>query len=234
MKNKIKQLLYTTADWTFEALVVVVDHILRFQVKVIKHFFRLTWKMLKFTAWSMAQKNFWKGLLFSIPATAFCVLLALTLSYFKPYTGTYFGHQNKILSDKEKRLYNTVIEYEKRKKELDLLEGLKNNNRDAIVEYIKVKFGSEAKTALAVAKCESNINARRVGDGHLTFISNGVEYGKSYGVFQIRHLQGRPNPEQLKDARFNIDYAYNLKQKQGWKPWTCFAYGYYQKHLSSL
>jgi len=113
----------------------------------------------------------------------------------------------------------------------DLSEGKK----EAIVEYIRHKFGNNSDLALAVADCESHLRANAVGDGHLTFNANGVEYGKSYGVFQIRHLQGRPNPDYLLNAKNNIDYAYEMYERQGgFQAWTCYSAGYYQRHLSSL
>ena len=42
----------------------------------------------------------------------------------------------------------------------------------------------------------------------------------SYGLFQIRALQGRPGPEQLKNAEFNVWYAAQMWSQQGWSPWT--------------
>lgn len=107
-------------------------------------------------------------------------------------------------------------------------------DKQALVRYIESKDW-DTRIALAVADCESGINKDRVGDGSLTFIDGGVEYGKSYGVFQIRHLRGRPNPEKLLDAKFNIDYAYEkVKRDGGWGAWTCYSAKYYEKHLSSL
>lgn len=114
-------------------------------------------------------------------------------------------------------------------------QGLLQGDKEAIVTYIKHKFGDKSDLALAVADCESHLRSNAVGDGHLTFSVNGREYGKSYGVFQIRHLQGRPDPEYLLNAKNNIDYAYEMYEKQGgFQAWTCYSAGYYQKHLTSL
>ena len=71
----------------------------------------------------------------------------------------------------------------------------------------------DSNTALRIAQCESGIRADAIGD-------TGI-YPHSYGVFQIRALEGRPSPEQLLNPIVNVDYAYNLWKSQGWIPWTC-------------
>lgn len=93
--------------------------------------------------------------------------------------------------------------------------------KDEPIEYIKQVFGEHAERAIAIAKCESGLRADARGDGHLTFVEGGTEYGASYGIFQIRHLRGRPKPEQLKDAKFNVEYAKKMFDAQGWGPWSC-------------
>jgi hypothetical protein len=70
-------------------------------------------------------------------------------------------------------------------------------------------------------QCESNGNHKAIGDGHLKFKKNGTEYGASYGLFQIRHLPGRPAPSHLLNAENNVKYAYQIYKAQSWKPWTC-------------
>ncbi len=42
----------------------------------------------------------------------------------------------------------------------------------------------------------------------------------SYGLFQIRALPGRPAPQQLSDPEFNVKYAAQMYNQQGWRPWT--------------
>lgn len=89
----------------------------------------------------------------------------------------------------------------------------------------------QAKIAIAVAKSESHLNPQAIGDGHLAFNRNGIEYGKSYGVFQVRFLEGRPNPNELLDPDKNIAYAYELYQKSGFQPWSQYKNGNYKKYL---
>lgn len=231
MLNKSKQLLQTATDWTFEVVGEVVYQILLLQGKVLKHLFKLTWKMLKFTAWSLTQKNFWKGLSLSIPTTAFCVLLAMTLSYFRPYTGLYFGYENRILSDREKMLLEQVKEYEKRKKEFDFLESLRSGNKEAVRTYIERKFGEASKTALAVFTAESGLTCNRY--------QNWLNSDKSvdHGVAQINsvHLwRVNGDKNKLLDCKTNIDVAYQIYKEQGFKPWVAYQNGAYIKFLSSL
>jgi len=93
------------------------------------------------------------------------------------------------------------------------------------------KFGTSGPLMLAVADCESHLNPNAVGDTTLQYYQNGVRYGASYGIFQIRYLPGRPAPYKLMDPDFNIQYAYDMFKKQGARPWTCYTRGYYKKHL---
>lgn len=83
------------------------------------------------------------------------------------------------------------------------------------------QYNWPVEQALAIMKCESGGRADARGDGHLTYMLNGIEYGASYGLMQIRHLPGRPAPSKLVDPKFNLDYAYGMYKSSGWGPWTC-------------
>lgn len=89
----------------------------------------------------------------------------------------------------------------------------------------------DCNTALAVAKAESGMRCDAIGDGHIAFTKNEIEYGKSYGVFQIRYLVGRPDPSKLLDCAFNINHAHGMYLAQGWRPWSAFTNGSYKKFL---
>lgn len=95
-------------------------------------------------------------------------------------------------------------------------------SEEEIIAYIKTKDWN-TEDAEKISRCECIHFTDFIGDESLTFIDpvDGREYGKSYGPFQIRHLRGRPEPEQLLDPKFNIDYAYGMYVTQGWQPWTC-------------
>jgi hypothetical protein len=93
-------------------------------------------------------------------------------------------------------------------------------------------FKEDCKMAIAVMKAESQGDCTRVGDKHIMFEKDGVNYGASYGCFQIRHLQGRPSPEKLLDPKFNVEYAHQLWKKQGWSPWSVYHNGTYLKYLN--
>lgn len=97
-----------------------------------------------------------------------------------------------------------------------------NKQEDAfdVENYIRQVFKADAEVALAVSFAESGRRCNAVGDGHITFESGGQLYGASYGVFQIRHLKGRPDPSVLLDCKSNIDYAYKIFKAQGFKPWS--------------
>jgi len=93
-------------------------------------------------------------------------------------------------------------------------------------------FGSENLiTAKAIMRAESGCRHDSVGDNHITYAQNGVTYGMSCGLFQIRFLPGRPNCEQMKNPSENIAYAGRLFKASGWKPWSAYLNGSYLRHI---
>ena len=72
------------------------------------------------------------------------------------------------------------------------------------------------QNAYNVMMGESGGNFQAIGDN---FPIRG-QVIPSYGLFQIRALPGRPSPDQLTDADFNVKYAADLWRKEGWRPWT--------------
>lgn len=82
--------------------------------------------------------------------------------------------------------------------------------------------------AIAVMMAESMCNANAVNDN-----PNTGDY--SVGLFQINLIgnlaKDRPSEAKLKDARFNVEYAYKMYQSSGWKPWSAFKNGSYKKYL---
>ncbi len=70
-------------------------------------------------------------------------------------------------------------------------------------------FGTHTDDALKIMECESQGDPNRVGDENLTYWKNGIEYGKSYNLFQYRHLPTRPplTDPVYHDPETNIKYA---------------------------
>lgn len=102
---------------------------------------------------------------------------------------------------------------------------------DAYDDLLARYFGDSIRIAKAVMQAESGCNPASVGDGHLTYVQDGVTYGMSCGLFQIRFLPGRPSCEQMKNPSENIAYAGQMFAGQGWSPWSAFKNGSYLRHL---
>ena len=88
---------------------------------------------------------------------------------------------------------------------------------------ITSKYDWDKAIAYAVCKAESGGNPKAYGDGNTAY--------PSIGLMQIRTLPGRPTKEQLEDPEFNVEYAYNMWKKSGWKPWSAYTNGAYKKYL---
>ena len=113
-----------------------------------------------------------------------------------------------------------LAEVERKRKEANLQTP--QLSEPQVLELIQKYFPmTQWQNATNIARCESGLIPNRVGDTSLKFYENGVMYGMSYGVFQIRHLEGRPSPDQLINAEFNVKYAYGMWESQGWIPWSC-------------
>ena len=89
------------------------------------------------------------------------------------------------------------------------------------------KYDWNTTIAKAVCLAESRGDSQAVGDLRVI----GGIYAPSYGLMQIRALEGRPNAEKLLDPEFNMQYAYELWSRQGWSPWSAYNNETYKKHL---
>jgi hypothetical protein len=85
--------------------------------------------------------------------------------------------------------------------------------------------------ATAISKAESSLNPAAVGDVTLQYQQDGVQYGASYGCFQIRFLPGRKQPLELLQAHINVKVAYDMYKGQSWAPWSAYNNGAYLKHM---
>ena len=88
-----------------------------------------------------------------------------------------------------------------------------------IEQMILDEFGDKAENMLKIARCESQLNPKALGDQKIAYVLNGKQYGTSHGIFQIRHLPGRPEPKELEDPSFNIQYAKKVLKEQGYGAW---------------
>lgn len=77
---------------------------------------------------------------------------------------------------------------------------------------------------------ESGLRCEAVGDHKIAYVKDGIEYGKSYGLLQIRHLPGRPDPSVLLNCTENLKYAYAIFKKQGnFSAWSAYKNNAYKK-----
>jgi len=78
------------------------------------------------------------------------------------------------------------------------------------------KYPWDVEYMLYICKLESGGNVNAVGDLHPI---NGL-LAPSCGLMQIRTLSGRPSCEELKDPEINIEWAWIIYQKQGYRAWS--------------
>ncbi len=112
-----------------------------------------------------------------------------------------------------------------------------------IEAYIRFKFKDNGDQMVKIFTCESGLNPNNVGDTHIMGMLDGEMVGDSIGIAQIRTgdagvydsqpwNRAKANGmtvvefrEKLMDAKFNIDYSYEIYQRQGVNAW----YNCYQK-----
>jgi hypothetical protein len=81
-------------------------------------------------------------------------------------------------------------------------------------------FGSKADVFLKIANKESSCNPLAVGDKHLTYWQNGIQYGMSCGLLQVRYLPGRPSCSEMQNPEANARYALGLYNSGGFRHWS--------------
>ena len=99
-------------------------------------------------------------------------------------------------------------------------EALTSGEKWAVEAEIKKIWGVDSELGLKIATAETGLRCDAVGDGHLAYFKDGVEYGKSYGPFQLRALPGRPPVSALSNCRANIYLAYQWYKEQGPDIWS--------------
>lgn len=104
----------------------------------------------------------------------------------------------------------------------------KKEEPKTVHQLIDQEFPANARPmARKIMNCESGGKEKAVGDTTLTFYvkdknNRTIQYGASYGYFQIRHLPGRPTPSYLLEGENNVKYAANMYRNEGWRPWSCW------------
>lgn len=98
--------------------------------------------------------------------------------------------------------------------------------RVEVIEKIRKAFPGEENVAVAIAKCESSLDPKRIGDTHMKY--------PSIGLFQINQTWHKYPTEQLQNADENIRIAKEIKERWGnWNAWSCWKFGLYEKHLAT-
>lgn len=245
MEKNYEQRSQKAYDLAVDVIANAVVLIINLQIKIIKHLSILGWKVIKFTAWSMTKRNFWKGLLFSVPTTAFCIVLGLYLFSTKHYVGTYFGYKSQLLEAKEmqiKKLQDEVIE---KQKELEKWESLKNGDYEAVKIEVQRVFKQNWKVMFATIQAE---NAPRNGKFNCKVVQDWMNKDGSvdYGLGQVNsvHLWMVDNqPEKLLDCKTNIAVLYRIWDRADGvegdgkgkpTPWVAYNDGRANQFLSSL
>lgn len=108
-------------------------------------------------------------------------------------------------------------------------EIVKDEENKELATYICEKWGVvECKTALAVAKAESEMNCNAFNVN-----TNG---SIDLGVFQLNsnHLTkgGEWTLTNMADCHRNVDLAYEMWEAQGWTPWVAYKTGAYIAQLA--
>ena len=100
-----------------------------------------------------------------------------------------------------------------------------NSPLNPIQQYICNKFGDQCKTALAIAKAESNYNCNEINVN-----KNGTV---DFSIFMENsiHLNKQFTLADLADCKLMVDRAYDLYKVQGWTPWSSYQSGAYKKFL---
>lgn len=92
----------------------------------------------------------------------------------------------------------------------------------------------DGRTMYGICKAESKGKIDAIGDTTLTYVQDGVTYGMSCGMLQVRILPGRGiTCEQMHDPEQNVAKAYEIWKAQSYQAWTCFSNGSYLLYIAS-
>lgn len=172
----------------------------------------------------------------------FFVLFLIECAYFKIY-------EHVVLPNMEVKAYEklstvTLEEYSKAETEnreltaeLEVFKAkYPNPTREEIEKYIKLIFGSEARTAIAVSHFECGYTNKNYPKCHLK-----TQAEHSVGIFQINlynskqwihagRIPGNTMEEKvlwLENPFNNTLYAYWVFKTSSWNPWSAYTSGRY-------
>ena len=90
----------------------------------------------------------------------------------------------------------------------------------------------DGRVMYGVCKAESKGKVDAVGDTTLTYVQDGVTYGMSCGMLQVRILPGRNiTCEDMHNPENNVAKAFEIWKAQSYQAWTCFSNGSYLRYL---
>lgn len=97
------------------------------------------------------------------------------------------------------------------------------DDKENIKGCIRQIFKEEGDTAIAVAMAESKLDHSSVNEN----VKKGKVWSRDNGIFQLNdHFH--PGTETMNE-RQNIEYAYSLYKKTGWKSWAAYNNGSWKK-----
>lgn len=82
------------------------------------------------------------------------------------------------------------------------------------------KYDWEDEIAIKVMQNEGAVPEALNPEWHRNYLTGENICQGSYGLFQIACIHNLENPEALFDEDFNIKKAYELYEKEGWRPWS--------------
>ena len=160
-----------------------------------------------------------------------------TCAWVIPFTTEYTEHiviENVYAGEFGEKSVGTLADGSLITNRVQVADGL---SEETVETKIRRVFSENPDEAVAIARCESNLNHGRIGDLRLPVEIGGETLGYSYGLFQIRSggkdaggAWSRPAKEgmtlsewakKMLDPDENIKEAKKIYDKSGWGPWTC-------------
>jgi len=90
----------------------------------------------------------------------------------------------------------------------------------------------DGRIMYGICKAESGGKADVVGDTTLTYVQNGVTYGMSCGMLQVRVLPGRNiTCEDMHNPEKNVAKAFEIWKSQSYKAWSMYTNGRYLDYI---